>query len=88
MAKHVDPFSSGDLHEVYGSLQRDFNRDQWVIYISAASCVALLLGGWTVAGAIAALVAIFFHVDNSNRNWAMHVIDYLEWSRRRGNELG
>ncbi len=96
MAKlgHKNLFGYGDRKEVYETLQRDFNRDTWVqafwhavLFIAAAGAVLVADRAewiWLFLGIYAAERAIARFVDNSNRNWAMHVIDWMEHNRRDG----
>lgn len=86
MKEHVNLFALGDFNEIYASLQRDFKRDQWIMLILALASGVFLTVGWTIAGVLAGIAACLIFLDNSNRNWAMHTIDYMESSRQRRNE--
>lgn len=76
---------------VYQTFQRDFDRDSWIqvfwrsVLISMAVGAARISGHfdwlWIFGGIFAAERALARYVDNSNRNWAMHVIDWLEHGR-------
>lgn len=81
----------GDRKSVYEALQRDFNRDtwrqlgwRWVFALVAAG--AALSGHeewlWLFVGMYALERAHARFIDNSNRNWAMHVIDWIEHNRQ------
>lgn len=93
MAKleHKNLFQYGDVSEVYAALQRDYDRDTWIhtlwqIAILVCAVGAALLSNrvdwlWIFGGLYATERAITRFVDNSNRNWAMHVIDWMEAQR-------
>ena len=95
MAKlnHTNLFAYGDHKEVYEILQRDFNRDTWIQAIWLALFGAATFGAvyvahrpdwiWLFAGLFALERAIAKYIDNSNRNWAMHVMDWIEEDRSR-----
>jgi len=80
--------------EVYQTFQRDFNRDTWIQLFWHGVLLVMALGAayvsdhtdwlWLFGGIYAAERAISRFVDNSNRNWAMHVIDWLENNRHDG----
>lgn len=83
-----------DRSEVYEAFQRDFNRDTWIQSFWHVVLVAMALGAayisshpdwlWLFGGIYAAERAVSRFADNSNRNWAMHAIDWLENSRHDG----
>jgi hypothetical protein len=85
---HKNLFGYGDRTEVYETLQRDFNRDTWIQSFWHLVLMAMAFGAavvskhsdwlWLFGGLYAAERAIARFIDNSNRNWAMHVIDWLE----------
>jgi hypothetical protein len=85
---HKNLFAYGDREEVYAALQRDFNRDTWVEYFWRVVFVGMAIGAatlsnhidwlWLFGGIYAVERSISRFVDNSNRNWTMHVIDWLE----------
>src|SRR5688572_4853574 len=93
MAKleHKNLHAYGDKADVYAALQRDFDRDTWVqlswhIVLGGAALGAVFIAGqkdwlWLFAGIYAAERALARYMDNSNRNWAMHVIDWIESTR-------
>jgi hypothetical protein len=95
MAKleHKNLFQYGEASEVYAALQRDFNRDTWIqafwrLVLAACAVGAAILSNhidwlWIFGGLFATERAIAAFVDNSNRNWIMHVIDWMETHRRK-----
>lgn len=81
----------GEPTDVYAALQRDYKRDQKIIRVLDLGLVLLLLGSQYSERAFQlclffALIVlssrITMFVDNSNRNWAMHVIDWIERARK------
>jgi hypothetical protein len=95
---HVNLFHYGERQEVYAAFQRDFNRDTWVQLWWHLVLVACALGAavvsnhedwlWIFGGLYAVERAISRFVDNSNRNWLMHAIDWQESSKANGrNEI-
>jgi hypothetical protein len=76
--------------EVYEALQRDYDKDTWrqlgwhaVFWICAV--VGTRLTGhsdwlWIFGSIYAVERSLARYIDNSNRNWAMHVIDWMEHS--------
>lgn len=87
--KHNNLFASGDRKkEVYAALQRDFNRDTHIhglwhagILLSAAGAAYFTNRPeclWLFGGLYAAERSISKFIEMSNRNWAMHVIDWIE----------
>jgi hypothetical protein len=82
---------AADRAEVYETFQRDFNRDTWIQSFWHVFIVGMALGAayvsnhpdwlWLFGAIYAAERAASRFVDNSNRNWAMHVIDWLENNR-------
>lgn len=97
MAKleHKNLFHHGSASEVYAALQRDFDRDTWIqafwrLVLGACAAGAALLSNhidwlWIFGGLMATERAIAAFIDNSNRNWAMHVIDWMEAHRNRND---
>lgn len=95
MAKleHKNLFQNVDVSEVYASLQRDYDRDTrihalWQVALLGCAVGAALLSNhvdwfWIFGGLYAAERTITRFVDNSNRNWAMHLIDWIEAQRVR-----
>jgi hypothetical protein len=86
--KHTNLLAYGDKSDVYAALQRDLDRDTWIHLFWHAVFVVAALGSafvanrpdwlWLFGGLYAVERAIARYVDNSNRNWSMHVIDWLE----------
>lgn len=82
---------AADRKEVYETFQRDLNRDTWIqsawhLVLMGTSFGAVYFSNhadwlWIFVGIYAAERAASRFVDNSNRNWAMHVIDWLENNR-------
>jgi hypothetical protein len=89
--KHNNLFDSGDRSEVYAILQRDYDRDTrihqfWHIVLLACAFGAAIFADrpdwlWIFGGLYAIDRSLSRFVDNSNRNWAMHVIDWIEARR-------
>lgn len=82
---------SDDRRDVYKAFQRDFNRDTWIQSFWHVVLLAMAAGAtyfsnhpdwlWLFGGIYAAERASSRFAENSNRNWAMHVIDWLERNR-------
>lgn len=97
MAKltHKNLHASGDKTAVYQSLQKDYDRDTWVqgfwhIVFWACAIGASMTDGhrdwlWLFGGMYAIERAITKYIDNSNRNWTMHVFDWME-TRSEGDQ--
>ena len=93
MAKleHKNLFAYGEKPEIYAAFQRDFDRDTWIhvfwrFVLFACAIAAITASGhydtvWIFAGLIATERALSKFIDNSNRNWTMHVIDWIEAGR-------
>lgn len=90
---HTDLFGHADGSAgVYAALQRDAKRDasklRWANFIWASLLGAALFrgaqDGWPflVGGLAVALYALNLFSDSSNRNFAMHVIDWMEGRER------
>lgn len=87
---HKNLFNYGDDDEVYASLQRDYRRDSRQVQVMDLLAVGLVvyiardLGTWDAVATIllAAIVMSRLNtfIDNSNRNFFMHLID---WQRAR-----
>ena len=86
---HTNLFAyAGDRHEVYEALQRDYKRDHRqtqimdVILVVAVLYLARHLQGWDVFAVVAATFVLLSRlntfIDNSNRNFFMHTIDWLD----------
>ena len=83
---HENLFAYGDVREVYEGLQRDYKRDVRQIQImDAVGVVAVVylarhLSGWDYVAAIVLFVIVLGRlntfIDNSNRNFMMHMIDW------------
>jgi hypothetical protein len=98
MAKleHKNLFQFGDSSQVYAALQKHYNRDTWIHYLWHMILLGCGFGAvvisnhvdwlWIFGGLYATERAITRFVDNSNRNWAMHIIDWVEAKRTRGSE--
>lgn len=74
--------------EVYQAFQNDFDRDTWhqlawhVVFWICAIVGTRVTGHtewiWIFGALYAVERSLSKFVDNSNRNWAMHVIDWME----------
>jgi hypothetical protein len=86
--KHNNVHSYDEFQEVYKTLQKEMVRDyKWqrayeaiavisfVIFISAKDEGLIIFFGITTF--IAFLSSVKNFIDNSNRNWHLHMIDYL-----------
>jgi hypothetical protein len=90
--KHTNLFHDHDKSEVYAALQRDLNRDSWYQAFWNAVIVGCAVGAaeiskhsdwlWIFAAIYAAERSLSWFIDNSNRNWFMHAIDWHESDRR------
>lgn len=88
---HDNLFQYGDKADVYLALQRDFDRDTWRHLAWHAVFLAAIIGAsqfdghsdwlWLFLGMFALECAHARFIDNSNRNWTMHLIDWLESER-------
>jgi len=86
--KHVNLFQHGDKKGVYAAFQRDLDRDTWIqlwwhlVLVACAAGAAVVSGRedwlWLFGGLYAIERGISCYVDNSNRNWLMHAIDWQE----------
>ena len=91
--EHKNLFAHGDKAAVYEALQRDYNGDSWVQYFWSVVFVGSALGAvylahhpdwfWLFLGLYAVERQVARYGDNSNRNWAMHVIDWIESNREQ-----
>ena len=94
--KHVNLFAYGERAEVYAALQRDYNRDTWrvaiwrAVFFGLAACVYLFSTHadwlWLLAGLYVIGEMLCAFIDNSNRNWSMHVIDWIESGHSQNND--
>lgn len=74
--------------EVYQAFQSDFDRDTWhqaawhVVFWICAVVGTKMTGNsewlWIFGALYAIERSLSKFIDNSNRNWAMHVIDWME----------
>ena len=93
--KHVNLFDNcATRNEVYAVLQEHFERDDrrsgWLMKIAAVSLAAAFVGDagsvWRNVGfcisAIAAFNSFVYWIDNSNRNWTMHLMDWIDHTKR------
>lgn len=88
---HDNLFQYGDKADVYAALQRDCDRDAWrhlgwhAIFLGAAVGASQFADHpdwlWLFLGMFALKCALARFIDNSNRNWTMHLIDWLENER-------
>jgi len=87
MAQHTNLFGYVDGEgEFYAALQRDFKRDDRIIQIAALAIgIAIFylfrhLSGLDYLAAIvgggAAIALVLYQIDQSNRNFLMHMIDW------------
>ena len=93
MAKleHKNLFEFGDSAQVYAALQQHYNRDTWIHSIWQIVLLLCALGAvvisdhadwlWIFGGMYATERAVARFSDNSNRNWTMHIIDWIEAKR-------
>lgn len=85
---HIKFFSAHNREEVYETFQDHYNRDTiihmlWDIAFMFCAVGAIFIGDhadwlWLFGGIYTAERKLSRYIDNSNRNWTMHVIDYLE----------
>jgi hypothetical protein len=86
---HVNLFHYAvDKADVYEALQKNYDRDTWrqagwdaLFWLCAiAGSASAGHSDWLwIFGAIYAFErSIVRYIDNSNRNWTMHVIDWIE----------
>jgi hypothetical protein len=81
-----------DRADVYQGLQRDFDWDTYIhafwhlVFVGMATGAVIFANRpdwlWLFGGIYAAERALSRFMDNSNRNWAMHVIDWMEYNRQ------
>lgn len=86
--EHVNLLHYGDKKGAYQALQEHFHRDGrihmlWnlvyglcagyvVLYQHKMSFLPFFIAGFAIEQ------AVIFFIDQSNRNWAMHLIDWLD----------
>lgn len=94
MAQHNNLFAhTDDRSEAYAALRRDFKRDHRTISIAdVVTIIAVLYLCRNMSGldyvamvvlAGAVLTRLNSFIDNSNRNWFMHMLD---WDNQREQE--
>ncbi len=94
--KHKNLFAHGEgSAEVYTALQHDYAQGAWVqslwLYVlGGVAIVGAYFAGhgdwfWIFVGIFAAERSICCFIDMSNRNWTMHMIDWIE-DRDRVND--
>ena len=79
----------GNKDEFYAALQEHLDRDTWFnlfwhwVFIACALGAFFISGHkdwlWIFGGIYATERVLSNFIDNSNRNWFMHHIDYLEY---------
>lgn len=89
--KHTNLHAHMERSEVYRTFQRDYNTDSWKHGAWHAALLFIAIGAaafsgrtewlWLFGGMYATERAITRFIDMSNRNWAMHVIDWIESNR-------
>jgi hypothetical protein len=93
--RHINLFAhASSPEEVYAALQRDFRRDSRLLLVCLALFGFAAYGtvhwsghpewGWLLSAGFSLFAALALFLDNSNRNWAMHVIDWVEHRHRNG----
>jgi len=85
---HKNLFAYGDRRDVYEGLQQDYKRDHRqtqvmdFILFAGVGFLARSLSGWDFAAVLAVafvgLSRLNTFIDNSNRNFFMHMIDWTE----------
>jgi hypothetical protein len=93
MFRHVNMFHHVESKEdVYAAFQQHYHRDGRIIGFLDIALIAFSVVGyyaswwgevwtWLVAFGLVGSRMCYF-IDNSNRNWAMHVIDWIEEARK------
>jgi hypothetical protein len=81
-------YGKSGKQDSYNALQEHFNQDTvihmlWDIVLIGCALGAVFIANhaewlWIFGGIYAAERKLSRFVDNSNRNWTMHLIDYLE----------
>jgi hypothetical protein len=89
--QHVNLLAEANKADVYAAFQRDFNRDTWRQMVWRFVMLACAIGAvlvskhtdwlWIFGAIYAAEQSLAWFVDNSNRNWLMHAIDWYEGDR-------
>ena len=92
--QHTNLFLTEGKSSVYARFQTDFNSTSWhqeiwkLVLLGCAAGAALVSSHpdwlWLFGGLLAVERAVSRYTDNSNRNWAMHVIDWIESEREIG----
>jgi hypothetical protein len=88
MFTHQNLSAHGDRRDVYAALQRDYKRDTRQIQIMDVAGFIMVvflvrhLSGWDYIASVLFFVIVLARlntfIDNSNRNFMMHTIDWLE----------
>ncbi len=92
MSSHNNLFADlPDANAVYRAMQDHMKRDRYltVIFGSAAlfSFFQALQSGmaegwpWLIGGVAAAFCSLIYFIDNSNRNFYLHTVDWIEAAR-------
>lgn len=88
---HINLFGYGNREGVYAALQRDYHRDGWTEAWWALLFWGCALGaiyvshhadwGWIFGAIFAVQRMLRVFIDNSNRNFLMHAIDWDDATR-------
>ncbi len=80
-----------DSKEVYRAMQSHMKRDYritWILAMGASICFGLALKSgveqgwpWLIGGVAAAFCSLIYFIDNSNRNFYLHTVDWIEAAR-------
>jgi hypothetical protein len=94
--KHYNFIHSYGKEETYNIFQQHYNRDTkkhlwWeIIFIIFAAGGIFTTGNyewiWLFGGMFALERKLTWFIDNSNRNWTMHLIDWIEQGKVYGKE--
>jgi hypothetical protein len=86
--RHPNLLAYADKPEVYKALQQHFNRDTWrqgfwdLVFFGCALGAVFISHRedwlWLFGALYAAERALVAYIDNSNRNWFMHTIDWFD----------
>ncbi len=95
--QHTNLLTEASKADVYAAFQRDFNRDSWRHMVWRYVIVGCAVGAvfvsnhtdwlWIFGAVYAMERSLTWLIENSNRNWAMHAIDWYE-SDRNSTEHG
>lgn len=95
MRLHMNLYHHAERKDVYATMQKDFNQDTWLQSWWHAVFVGCTFGAtvvsdhldwlWIFGGLYALERAIVRFIDNSNRNWFLHAVDWQEtgWSSEK-----